>query len=34
MCGAERRHPMDAISLDTTVMTSLTLVRAKLQKGA
>jgi len=33
MCGAERRHPMDAISLDTTVKTSLALVRAKLEKG-
>ena len=33
MCGAERRHPMDAISLDTTVKTSLALVRAKLEIG-
>jgi hypothetical protein len=33
MCGAERRHPMDAISLDTTVKTSLALVRAKLEKA-
>src|SRR5215813_15131992 len=33
MCGAERRHPMDAISLDTTVKTSLALVRAQLEKA-
>ena len=33
VCGAERRHPMDAISLDTTVKTSLALVRAKLEIG-
>jgi hypothetical protein len=33
ICGAERSHPMDAISLDTTVKTSLALVRAKLEKG-
>jgi hypothetical protein len=33
MCGAERRHPMDAIGLDTTVKTSLTLVRARLEKA-
>src|SRR5215831_1566698 len=33
MCGAERRHPMDAIRPDTTVKTSLALVRAKLEIG-
>jgi hypothetical protein len=33
MCGAEKEPPMDAISLDTTVKTSLALVRAKLEKG-
>src|SRR6266568_4137550 len=33
MCGAERRHLMDAISLETTVKTSLALVRAKLEKA-
>jgi hypothetical protein len=33
MCGAERRHPMDASSLDTPVKTSLALVRAKLEQG-
>jgi hypothetical protein len=33
MCGAERRHLMDAIGLDTTVKTSLAVVRAKLEIG-
>ena len=32
MRGAKRRHPMDAISVDSTVKTSLALVRAKLEK--
>jgi hypothetical protein len=33
MCGAERSHPMDAISLDTTIKTHLADVRARLEKG-
>jgi hypothetical protein len=33
MCGGEKEAPMDAISLDTTVKTSLALVRAKLEKA-